>query len=204
MRTNTVPTGMSEQSKREGLTMVLARICGIGALAGAIPGFLLTGIGGRIVMRIIAGFDPHTETEFTGDTMFLLIAGGLFGAVFGAVGGVLFMGVRRTLPGTWLWKGLAFGAIWLLTAGSAFFSMGQSEEFSEFQPPLLGVGLFALLFILFGVGVAGIVERLERYVAAPSRSRWNTFGGYAFLATISLAGLFLLTGAIGDILEGAG
>ena len=127
---------------------------GTGALAGAIPGFLMTGIGGRIVMRIIAVVDPHTETEFTGGTIFLLIAGGIIGAVSGAIGGLLYLVMRRFLPRWWLWKGLAFGAIWLLITGGIFFSIEQAEEFSDFDPPLLGLSLFAILFIVYGLTVA--------------------------------------------------
>ena len=175
-----------------------------GLLAGAIAGFLGTGIGGRIVMRIIAIVDPHTEVEFTDGTMFLLIFGGIFGAAIGALGGALYMGTRGLLPGCWVWKGLAFGSVWLLTAGAAFFSMGQSEAFADFEPPLLGVGLFAFLFIIYGLTVTAIVERMDMWMPALPGSRIATVGGLGAVAAVSLAGLLLHIRAIGSILNAAG
>ena len=189
------------------------RWVGTGLLAGGIAGFLVTGIGGRIVMRIIAVVDPHTETEFTADTMFLLIAGGLIGAQFGALGGVLFMGIRRFLPRwsrwprcprSWVWSGLTFGAIWLLMTGGIFLSIGQVEEFSDFDPPVLGISLFAVLFVVYGLTVAAIVEQLGKWVPTPRGSRTATVGGLGAMAALSLAGLLLHIRAIGSILEAAG
>ena len=155
-------------------------------------------------MRIIAVVDPHTETEFTGDTMFLLVAGGMFGAVSGGIGGLLYLAVRRLLIGSWLWKGLAFGAILLLITGGIFFSIGQAEAFSDFEPPLVGISLFAALFIVYGLTVAGIVERFNMDSPGPSDHRVTMVTGYAALLIVSLAGLFLNIRAISNILERAG
>ena len=164
---------------------------GTGLLAGAIAGSLLTGIGGRIVMRIIAMADPQTEPELTGGTMFLLVIGGFFGAMFGAVGGLLFIGVRRLLLGAWPWKGLVFGLIWLLITGGIFFSIGQDEAFSDFDPPTLGISLFAALFIVYGLTVAALMERFNTYSPNPSHRWATTATGYVVLVSVSLGGLFL-------------
>ncbi len=184
------------------LRRAMERVGG-GLLAGSFAGFIVTGIGGRIVMRIIAVVDPNTDIEFTGRTIFLLIAGGTLGAVSGATGGLLYLAVRRFLPGVWIWKGLAFGVIWLLITGGIFFSIGQAEEFSDFDPPLLGISLFAALFIIYGLIVAAIVERFNMYSSSPS-DRWvTTVTGYVALVIVSVGGLFLNITAISNILEAA-
>ena len=72
---------------------------GVAMLSGLVVGFLVGGTGGRIVMRIIAIVDPVVVTRFSfGGTLFLVLGMGAFEAIFGGVGGLLFVGIRRWLP----------------------------------------------------------------------------------------------------------
>ncbi len=178
---------------------------GIGILSGLIVGFLAAGTGGRIVMRIIAIADPDTVTRFTlGGTLFLLLGMGLFGAILGGLAGLLFVAIRRWLPVPGPLKGLAFGALLLLGTGWLFFSGGQDENFSDFEPPLLGVALFASLYLVYGLGVGAVVERFHSYAPAASQHRATTLIGFAVLAILCAFGLYLNAQAIGDILAAAG
>ena len=81
----------------------------IGVLSGLVAGILVGGIGSRIAMRIVA-YAAGTDPVFTAATMNMLI----FGAFLGTPVGVLFVAVRRWLPGSGLRKGLAFGALLVL------------------------------------------------------------------------------------------
>ena len=139
-------------------------------LAGYLAAFVVTGIGGRIVMRIIAIADPYTQTEFGGGTMLIVAVGGTVAGVVGALGGLLFVAVRRLLPGSWVWKGLGFSVLWLVAAGWLFFAPIQFESFSDFEPPVLGMGLFAGLYFLYGVALAGLVKLLNQRLPGPQRA----------------------------------
>ena len=138
----------------------------VGMLSGHLAAFVVTAIGGRIVMRIIAIADPSTQTEFTGGGTMTIAAFGFVGVgVVGALGGLLFVAVRRFLPGSWVQKGVVFSVLWLVVAGWLFFLPIQFESFSDFDPPVLAMGLFAGLYFLYGVALAGLVKLLHREVS---------------------------------------
>lgn len=188
----------------------LGRSVAVGVLAGVIAGILVGGIGGRIVMRIsaVAGGDPIAglETgngnivgEITADgTIGLIIFVGIFGGVFG---GLLYVAVRRWLPGAQQWKGLVFGTL-LLLAFSSLVIEGDNVDFSRFGPPTLNIGLFALLFILFGLALAPIAERLHRAFPEILPKR-NTVGvAYVVLVMLSLLLLVPTVGlGVGSIVD---
>ncbi len=176
---------------------------GVAILAGLISGFVVSGAGGRSVMRIIAIADP-IPTRFTiGGTLFLLLGMGAFGAIFGGAGGIIFVGIRKWLPVPGRWKGLAFGALLLLATGGLFFSTGQDENFSDFRPPLLGVSLFAGLYLLYGLGVGAGVERYHKYGPTAPRNQTIMLIGYAVVAALCVIGLYSNAQAIRTILATA-
>jgi hypothetical protein len=187
----------------------LLRAAGIGVLAGSAAGLLAGGVGGRGAMKVVAlvaGPDARGRFTdngnqigaFTTETIFFLI----FGAFLGAIGGLLYMALRGWLPERTLWSGLAFGAILLATMGTATLD-ARNFDFRRFGNPALNVGLFAALFLLFGLLVAPLAARAERLIprlpfGAPVRPR-------AVLAVVpcwalGLAGIALLTFGIGTVL----
>src|SRR4051812_6828156 len=96
----------------------LLRASGIGTLAGLVAGFVAGGLGSRLAMKVIAlvagaGAQGRiTENgnvigTFTGETVFLLVAG----AVLGIPGGLIYMTLRPWLPRAARWRGLAFGSV---------------------------------------------------------------------------------------------
>lgn len=169
-----------------------------GALSGFMAGLLVTAIGGRIIMRIIALVDPFTHPRFTVDgTLFLVIIGIAFGAALGAPFGLLYITVQGLLPVPRYWKGLLFGLFLLLTTGGIFFSMDQAEEFTDFDPPLLAVSLFGLLFPIYGVVIEVFTHRFDDWLSIISES-WLKIIGYIILTIICLLGLLMNIGVISE------
>lgn len=148
----------------------LGRLAAIGSVSGLIAGALVGGLGGRIVMRIsaMAGGEAIqgqlTEAENVvgqvtiGGTFSLIFFGVLFS---GLIGGLLYMAVRRWLPGPRRWRGLSYGVLLLLVLGSVIID-SDNEDFVRFGPPLLNILLFASLFLLFGLTIAPLANWLDR------------------------------------------
>lgn len=178
-----------------------ARTVAIGALAGAMAGVVAGGIGGRIAMRVSA---MATEDRFqgtlteagnrvgditVGGTLGLVLFGG---ALIGILGGLIYLGVRRWLMDLGPWKGLGFGLLLLAMLGWVVIS-GDNFDFHRFGPPPLNIGMFALIFVAFGLIVVALHDWLERVLPRPSRSMVGlvSLGIHAF--GLSLALVFALT-----------
>jgi hypothetical protein len=148
------------------------RAAGIGSLAGALSGLVVGGLGGRLAMRIaaiVAGPVMVGETTENGNrvgditvegTVALIIIGGVFA---GIVGGLAYEVVRPWFVTFGRWRGLVFGLVLLVAIGSVVINP-DNIDFRRFGSPALNTFLFAVLFILFGVVLAPIEERLRRAV----------------------------------------
>ena len=149
--------GLQLAAKR--FLFALAAGVGKGVLCG-LAGVIVVGIGARIAMRIMAltaGNDP----VFTfGGTMAILFPT----AVFGIILGLIFVFLRKWLPGSGLWKGLAFGLIILLLVGIIFIFDEVSNTDSNLRegPVLVGIGFFAPFLVAFGVMMEGGLQILRR------------------------------------------
>ena len=139
----------------------------IAVAAGAFAGMISAGLGSRVVMRIIALADPSTDGATTdaeatvGDITF----GGtanlmMLGTIAGVMGGATYLGVRRWLPVPAAGKGLAYGVVSLLTVGQLLFDT-HNADFQIFEPVVLVIVLFSLLFLLNGLIVAPLVDRFH-------------------------------------------
>src|SRR3712207_6047086 len=107
----------------------LARLSAIGLLAGAVAGFVVGGVGGRVVMRLLAVLAGSASVGL------VMESGGVIGAVtlagtrglvvgttlIGAVVGLFYPGIRRWLPGSRRRKAGAFGLLVLLIFGGLTF-----------------------------------------------------------------------------------
>ncbi|GAC1390686.1 MAG: hypothetical protein NVSMB38_09000 [Ktedonobacteraceae bacterium] len=162
------------------------RLIGVGILAGATAG-LVMGIGARINMRIIAlaaGLTPG----FSAATLFIL----LLGLLLGIVPGILYVAIKKYLPGPRLWKGVTFGLLWSLLIGLLIFLIPVSAENDlSIGPPLLGRSLFTVLPIVYGIVLGLVEERLIRSVPAPNASRKSVYL-YVVIAILVALGLSLL------------
>lgn len=149
--------------------IALARHLGLAGLSGALAGILVGGVLGRIAMRIsgfaagpaLAGVSTANgervgEITFGGSLAVLIFVG----LPFGVMGGILYAiaepWLRRARP----WHGLAYGAGLLLATG--FFVLDPSNfDFTRFGPPSLNVAMFGALFVIFGVTIAWLFDRLR-------------------------------------------
>ena len=185
----------------------LVRAMGIGVLAGLAAGFVAGGLGSRVAMRISAiAAGPAmrgmlTENgnrvgEITTEGTFSLVA---FVTVFsGIFGGMVYVAVRPWLPRTSRWRGLAFGALLLAVFGSIVID-ADNIDFRLFGPPLLNIGMFAALFVLFGLVAAPLADRADRAfptVPPRRRPRLRTFGAYALLGVAAIPGLLPIVSAV--------
>jgi hypothetical protein len=137
------------------------------AVAGTIAGFIAAGIGSRVVMRVIFLFNRESDgvTTDASATVGDVSAGGtlgllVLGSLAGVLGGVFYLGLRRWLPVPTVWRGLAFAVITLLTIGQILFDPAN-VDFQMFEPVLLVVALFTLLFFINGFILAPIADRIH-------------------------------------------
>ena len=152
------------------------RMLGVGVLSGMGVG-LAAAIGARIGMRLIAvalGRAPMFTTA-----TFELLRDGLYD---GILMGLLFVAIRRYLPGVGLVKGVAFGVLLLALALQPFVLpfLGELQD-----APVLGSTLFAALFLATGIAEAAAVAGLERRLPAP-RWRLASLVGYGLLTGLAV------------------
>ena len=132
------------------------RLANIGLLAGLVAGFLVA-VGARINMRLVTLVDNSSPTDirgFTSDTVALLVVVSLAAVK----GGLLYVLLKRWLPGSITWSGLTFGVLILLFPG---VPMMMFDEAFSIGPALLTWPLFGILFVAYGFAVAALVRGLE-------------------------------------------
>jgi hypothetical protein len=141
------------------------RLFGVGLLGGFAAG-AAAGLGARLVMWTIAiqnhshdGEITHANSQvgrFTAaGTVNLVVQGAL---IFGIPGAVVYLLVRSFLPRRALLRGLTFGTFLLLALFGSFLQ-DNAYEYGRYVSPAVAVSLFALLFPLFGVVLALVVDR---------------------------------------------
>jgi hypothetical protein len=177
----------------------VARHVGTAVLAGSVAGMLVGGLLGRVVMRI-AGFTagPGLVGSFTanGNRVGDITVSGTAAIVLfvglssGLIGGVLYAAIEPWLRRFHPWHGLAYGAG--LLAAFGFTVLDPSNlDFRRFGSAPLNVALFAGLFLVFGVGIAWLFDRLRTVVAGTTTLA---------RATEAIAFLALIPGAIATVL----
>lgn len=117
------------------------------AIGVALIGGVLLGVGGRVVMRLIAlgaGVPPGFSL---GGTVEVIATG----VLIGAPAALLWLAVRRWLGGR-LWRGAAYGAL-VLAALTLVPPPAARSAFSGVGDLGLTLGLFGPLFVLFGAAV---------------------------------------------------
>jgi len=163
-----------------------------GNLAGLIAGLVAGGMGSRLAMRILALTSPDAQGDITeaGEvvgqitlegTLFLLAAG----AVLGMGGGLAYVVLRRWLPsrGT----GLVFGLLMLAISGRLLVNP-NNVDFEILDPAWLGITMFALLPILFGLLIVPLQARLEPIFTKPRSGLMTTLILAAGLAPLAIGG----------------
>lgn len=144
-----------------------------GVAAGAIAGFLVGGIGGRLAMLLLRLTSSDIVLGVISDDGFEIgvISVQTFSLVFsmtalGAANGVLYAALRTTIPGRLrlpLWAGFA------ALVGGSIFVHEEGVDFTLVSPALLAIALFVLLPGVAAALVVLLVERWSRQAAWRSR-----------------------------------
>jgi hypothetical protein len=175
------------------------------AVAGALTGAVIGGVGGRLAMFVLRlTSDPalrglKTDDDFTigifsDATLFLVIVA----TVLGIIGGLVYLVVRGWIPERgrpWL-----FGALTGIVGGATVIRPG-GIDFTLLEPLGLAVAMFIILPAAYGVGTSLLAERFLADDSAFGRSRaWITglvlLLPLGFLGVIGLAVLALILAAM--------
>jgi len=201
-----VATGTSVGGVRAGdpsAVRIALRTVGVAAVTGVGTGVVVAGLGGRLVMKIIAlaaapatgrvTANGNTVGDFTFEgTLSIILFSGL---LFGIIGGLLYLSLRPWLASLGPWRGLAYGVAVLALMGHTVFDP-DNFDFRVFGSTGVNLALFALLFIGFGLVIAPAFERLataaERSPAAAAIAWLGMLPAILFVAlglTATVAGL---------------
>lgn len=180
----------------------------ITVVAGIGSGVIMLGIGGRLVMRLLAATSSDsvqgrvTEAdEIVGKitldgTLGLVIFVGLLG---GLASGALYMLIKRWLPAGNL-GGLTYGAILLVLFASRVDPLrADNPDFEIVGPDWLSVVAFVGIVLAHGMLMSALVGRYSRVLPLIDR-RPKTLVKYAPLLTILPAFPLLLPVAIGALI----
>jgi hypothetical protein len=183
----------------------LGRSALIGSTAAMVAGLVAGGIGSRIAMSLVAMADPSVGGLLTandnrvGD---LTVVGSLFLALTATLvsafhGGVVYIASGRLLPGTTVVRGLLFGAALLCVFGTEIIDP-TNRDFVRFASPAWDIGLFAGLFLVFGLVASGVGAAMDRRLPSADAEMGLPFA----LAGVGLIALWvviaLLVAADGD------
>ena len=180
--------------------VTVATVAGLGA------GLLVAGGGGRLAMRLLAATAGDaaqgriTEAEevvgeiTTGGTIGFLIFTGL---IFGAASGVLYVLIRRWLPGGRL-GGVAFGGLLLLVAATRIEPLrSDNPDFDIVGPGWLAILVFGTIVVAHGMLVAALAGRYSRTLPLLSR-RPRALARYAPLLLLApVVGVLVPVVAVG-------
>jgi hypothetical protein len=185
----------------------LTRMLAWGAVGGAFAGFLVGGVLGRLAMRLLAVTSPGARGGITDDQAVvgeISVGGSGFLAFFtialGAVGGLVYLWVRRVLPGTTRGRVLGYGLFTGAVGGALFVHDHPSFDYTVLTPAWLAVALFVALPAAYGLAVAALVEALER--GADRVPLWlvSVVGGaalaLAFFLTVPMVAVAYVVGLV--------
>jgi len=151
------------------------------AAVGGVGAGVFAGVGGRLIMRLLAATSPGTQGRITeagqvvgaitvDGTLALFIFGGLPAGVLSVI---LYLVIRRWLPSGRL-GGFCFGLLLLLLASTRLEPLRPGNfDFSVVGPGWLALSTFGLLAVLHGMLIAAIVGRYSQslpLLAAPLRT----------------------------------
>jgi hypothetical protein len=192
-------TPPTEPQAGKPLMLRLLRTGTIGMLGGMAAGALVGGLGARLMMRVLAATsgdsaqgllteaDERVGRITTDGTLGIVLFVGVFG---GLVGGLLYVVLRRWLPHPAWHAGLSLGSLLFVVFARLDPLSPDNRDFTILHPTWLAVVLIAVLFLLFGVTVAPLIERLDRgYPRHPA--------AYAPLLLLGLTGpMGIIVGAL--------
>lgn len=185
----------------------LVRQLAIAIMAGFVGGFV-TGLWARVVMRLagILTSDSNrgllTENDAAVGQMTLsgTLSIAVTGAFMGAFAGLLYVAVRRWLPGNVWQRSLAFGGLLLAVFGFIVMDPGN-PDYRLFGPAWMNIGTFSLAYIVYGLVTGVTAEALLRRMprpGVPGRARWKNVATNVLLIPFAAVGVLgMLVGGLG-------
>lgn len=152
----------------------LASELAAGAVAGMIAG-VAAGVVARIAMRAFAVGVGHTPAFTSAGTAAILTTGLLLGAAFGMV----YVGVRRVVPGPEPVRGLVYAILVILLVEFPVI-VGGTEESSP--DPMLGFALFVPVSLVFGATIGLVLPWFERRFLRAGGAMARPLGALAIAA----------------------
>ncbi len=148
-----------------------------GGLAGLLAGFLVAGVGGRIVMRAAALLVPEAAGQATdngnrigeitlGGSLSLVLVGGLF---FGLLGAIIWVVVSPWIPGGGRTRAVLAMPIAVSLTGIALIQ-ARNPDFVVLRYDATTVVLLLALLALAGLAIAGFDRWLDRRLPAAATS----------------------------------
>lgn len=169
--------------------LALARTLSIGALAGALSGFVVGGVLGRLGMRLLAVTSPDARGGLTDDQAFvgeITLSGSANLALavtsFGALAGLVYLWVRRVLPASMRGRVFGYGLFTGSIGGALFVHDHPSFDFTQLSPDWLTVSMFVALPTLFGIVASALTEISERPGSLGQRLPWGVLVVAALIA----------------------
>src|SRR3990170_197989 len=166
-----------------------------GGISSAIVGIAVGGLGGRIVMRIVAILHPDAAGALTengnrigditvGGTLFLV----LFGLIWCAIAGALWVIVSPWIPGHTGVRALLTAGI-AVAIGTPLLIIGRNPDFVILDHDPRVVSLLVALVGLIGLSIALLDSWLDRRLPHAVTGRK---GPVVFYATVTLMGAALV------------
>lgn len=187
----------------------VGRTLGIGVLAGALSGFVVGGIGGRLFMFVLAELNPEDSGVHTDDGVPIgqfTVSGTLnlmvITTVIGIIGGLVFLALRglRFGPGWFRVLSMPVGAT--IVVGSLLVH-SDGVDFTLLQPVGLGVTMTLAVPFLYTLMLAWLADRwlgdkAGVWQAMPTAVPWLARAGFTALVVVALVGL---VSTVDDILN---
>ena len=148
--------------------------------AGFIAGLLVVGLGGRLVMRVLAatsGAGAQGQTTDAGERVGEITFGGSLGffifagLIIPLASSLVFIPLRRILPRPAWTAGLLFGLLLLATFGVSDPLSPANRDFVILSPLWLAVTLVCITALLFGMTFSALVARLDATVVPLNQLR---------------------------------
>ena len=172
---------------------------------GTVSGVVITGAGGRLIMRLLAETSPEATGSLTeafarvGD---ITAEGTTAYLVFGALPAAFASAALYLLVAPWLPPGRlggpTFGLLLLVTVAPFLEPLRTSNfDFAIVGPGWLALLLFAALAVLQGAFLAALAGRLSRSLPLLSRERWIGPAAPLLTAVVLVpVGIVLAVGAL--------
>jgi hypothetical protein len=156
---------MDEASSWRPAAAVALRRLAVATLAGALVGFLVGGVGGRLAMSLLARLNSEDAGVLSDDgfTMGQVTVAGtlnlmLVGTLIGALGGGIFLAVRDLRIGPAWFRTLSIAGGVMVVIG-ALLVHADGVDFTLLQPTYAAIGLTLAIPLVYALALPPLADR---------------------------------------------